>query len=82
MLPFNPEKVSIEPSKHFRNLKMRKWNWDMHDVKDAIQNAYRVIAQGKSKYELWTRKGGSKRLHLVYYPDEAIVFVINGTEGK
>ena len=82
MLPFDPDEVLLEPSKHFRNVKMRKWGWDLHDLRDALREAHRVLPQGREKLEVWTRKGGSKRLHLVYYAEEGIVFVINGTEGR
>jgi hypothetical protein len=82
VLPFDLERVSIEPSKHFRNVKMRKWDWDLHDVRDALETAYRVVPRGKTKLEVWSRKGGTKKLHVVYYAEEEIVFVINGTEGK
>ena len=81
MLPFDPDEVSIEPSKHFRNTKMRKWDWDVHDVRDALRGAHRVARRGRHKLEVWTRKGGSKRLVLAYYPDEKCVLVITGTEG-
>ena len=81
MLPFDPDTVVLEPSKHFRNAKMRKWDWDLHDVRDALRGAYRVVRQGRNKLEVWTRKGGSKRLHVVYDVDADILFIINGTEG-
>lgn len=81
MLPFDPDEVSIEPSKHFRNTKMRKWDWDVHDVRDALHEATRVVRRGKGKLDVWTRKGGSKKLVLAYYPEDRIVFIITGTEG-
>lgn len=81
MLPFNPDEVLIEPSKHFRNTKMRKWDWDLHDVRDALREADKVVSRGKNKLEVWCRKGGSKKLVLAYHADERMVFVITGTEG-
>lgn len=81
MLPFNPDEVRLEPSKHFRNTKMRMWNWDLHDVRDALRGAHRVVQRGRSKLEVWTRKGGSRKLVIVYYPDEKMAFIVTGTEG-
>ncbi len=81
MLPFDPDEVSIEPSKHFRNTKMRKWDWDVHDLRDALRAAHRTVRRGRNKLEVWTRKGGSKKLVLAYYPDEECVLVVTGTEG-
>lgn len=81
MLPFDPDEVSIEPSKHFRNTKMRKWDWDLHDLKDALHEAIRVVRRGKGKFEVWTRRDGSRKLVLAYYPEDCIVFIITGTEG-
>ena len=81
MLPFNPDEVRIEPSKHFRNTMMRKWDWDLHDLRDALREASKVVVHGKDKLEVWCRKGGSKKLVLAYYEEENMVFVITGTEG-
>ena len=81
MLPFDPDQVAIEPSKHFRNTKMRNWNWDVHDIRDAIREAKQVVRRGRTKLEVWTTKGGSKKLVLAYYPREGLVLVITGTEG-
>jgi hypothetical protein len=81
VLPFDPDRVSIEPSKHFRNTKMRKWDWDIHDVRDALDQVTRVVRRGRVKLDVWTRKGGSKKLVLAYYPEERIVFVITGIGG-
>ena len=81
MLPFDPDEVTIEPSKHFRNTKMRKWDWDLHDVRDALRDHLRVVARGKGKLEVWTSKGGSKKLVLAYSREEDLVLVITGTEG-
>jgi len=81
VLPFDLDNVRIEPSKHFRNTKMRKWNWDIHDLRDALRGADRVVRRGRNKLEVWTRKGGSKKLILAHYPRELLVLVITGTEG-
>lgn len=81
MLPFDPDEVRIEPSKHFRNLRMRKWDWDVHDLRDALRNPVRVERQGRTKWVVWVRSGGSKKLILAYDPDEEVVFIITGIEG-
>ena len=60
---------------------MRKWDWDIHDVRDALDEATRVVSRRKGKLDVWTRKGGSKKLVLAYYPEERIVLIITGTEG-
>lgn len=81
MLPFDPDEVRIEPSKHFRNVKMRKWDWDVNDLRDALRKPVRVVPHGRAKLEVWVRKGGSKRLVLSFDRADGIVFVITGTEG-
>ena len=81
MLPFDIDDVRIEPSKHFRNLRMRKWNWDVHDLREALRQPVREIARGSLKMEVWVRKGGSKKLVLSYYREARLVLVITGTEG-
>jgi hypothetical protein len=82
VLPFDLDDIRIEPSKHFRNTKMRKWNWDIHDLREALRDADRVVRRGRNKLEVWTRKGGSKKLVLAHYPSDRLVFVITGTEGR
>ena len=81
MLPFDPDQVRIEPSKHFRNLRMRKWDWDVHDLRDALRNPVRVERQGRTKWVVWVRRGGSKKLILAYDPGEEVVLIITGIEG-
>lgn len=81
MLPFDPDEVRIEPSKHLRNLRMRKWDWDVHDLRDSLQHPVRLERQGRTKWAGWVRKDGSKKLVLAYYPDEKVVLVLTGTEG-
>ena len=81
MLPFDPDEVRIEPSKHFRNLRMRKWDWDVNDLRDALRNPVRVIPRGRTKLEVWVRKGGSKKLVLSFDRASGYVFVITGIEG-
>jgi len=81
VLPFDIDEVRIEPSKHFRNLRMRKWDWDVHDLREALRQPVRVVARGSLKMEIWVRKGGSKKLVVCYYREARLVLVITGTEG-
>ena len=81
MLPFDPDEVRIEPSKYFRNLRMRKWDWDVLHLREALRQPVRVVARGSLKMEVWVRKGGSKKLILSYCREERLVLVITGTEG-
>lgn len=82
VLPLDIEGFEIEPSKHFRNTKMRPWNWDVNDLRDAISQASKVVRRGKNKLEVWTRKDGSKKLIIAYFDDERLLLVITGTEGQ
>jgi hypothetical protein len=81
VLPFDPDDVHIEPSKHFRNLRMRKWDRDINDLRDAMRDPVRVVPRGRTKVEVWVRKGGSKKLVLSYMRGSKFVFVITGIEG-
>jgi hypothetical protein len=81
VLPFDPDEVRIEPSKHFRNLMMRKWDWDQNDLRDSLRRPVRVVPRGRRKLEVWVRKGGSKKLILSYSREDKLVLVITGTEG-
>jgi len=81
VLPFDPDDVELSPSKHFRNTKMRKWDWDLEDVRDALRSPVRVTGVGRSKLEVWVQKGGSKKLVLAYFPDDQVVLIITGAEG-
>ncbi|MDP2717668.1 MAG: hypothetical protein Q8P02_02910 [Candidatus Micrarchaeota archaeon] len=72
----------LRVSKHFRNTWMRKWGWDMNDLRDAIKHAYRTDAVGKNKHEVYTRhKCGGKSRKLVVVPDGNDLFVITGAQG-
>jgi len=82
VLPFDADDVTIELSKHFRNSKMRKWDWDLHDLREALRDSDRVVPRGRGKFEIWTSKGGSKKLVLAYDSFDRTVFVITGTEGR
>lgn len=82
VLPLDIEGFEIEPSKHFRNTKMRLWNWDVNDLRDAISQASKVVRRGKNKLEVRTRKDGSKKLIIAYFDDERLLLVMTGTEGQ
>ena len=70
----------IRPSKHFMLTWMRKWNYDIYSLKDALENTYKV---GKNKYESYTRaKGKSRKLIFVKDDEYKEIFVITGVEGK
>ena len=80
---YDIDSCTIEPSKHFRNIYMRKWGWDIFDLRDAIKMAYKVDKVGKVKYEIYTRKGeGSKKIIVIYDNEEKTMFIISGAEGK
>lgn len=82
MQEYDIDKCEIDVGKHFRNKDMRNWNWDMFDVRDAIKNAYKVDKVGKIKYEVFTKKSGSKKIISVYYKEYDSIFVISGAEVK
>lgn len=82
MLLFDLDEIQVEPSKHFRNTTMRKRDGDIHDLRDAIGQANRVVRGGQRKPELWTQKGGPKKLVVAHYAEERCLLVIAGTEGR
>jgi hypothetical protein len=73
----------LRPSKHVRNTWMRKWDWDVHDLRKGLKEAYKVQKVGRRKYEVYTTygagKGKSRKLIVVDYPEE--IFIITGAEG-
>jgi len=79
--PFDPATCRLRIAKHFRNTKMRKWDWDDHDIREALIDARKVERHGREKFEIWSRKHGSKKLILVYDKEADIVTIITGTEG-
>lgn len=81
MLPFDPDGVTIDVSKHFRNTWMRTWGWDQFDIREALRGAYRVAKVGKSKWEVFIRKKGEKKLVVVYDSETEEIFIITGAEG-
>jgi len=74
----------LRPSKHVRNTWMRRWDWDVQDLRKALKEAYRIDKVGRRKYEVYTRhgaeKGKSRKLIVVDYPEE--IFIITGAEGS
>ena len=74
---------SLRPSKHFRNTWMRKWDWDIFDLRMALEEAYKIDKVGKIKYEAYTRyhaKEKGRKIIFIDYGDE--IFIITGAEGK
>ena len=73
----------IRPSKHFVLSWMRKWDYDIHSLKNALDNAYKIDKVGKNKYEANTRTKGKSR-KLIFIKDEEYkeIFIITGAEGK
>jgi hypothetical protein len=80
VLRFDPDEVRIEPSKHSRNLKMRKWGWDVTDLRDSLRSPVRVVPRRRQNLEVWVQKGSSKKLVLSFNREVGLVFVITGTE--
>ncbi len=60
---------------------MKRWGWDQVDLREALREAYRVSRTGRSKWEVFIRKKGAKKLVLVYDEEFDEVFVITGAEG-
>jgi len=73
----------IRPSKHFIISWMRKWDYTLDELRDAIEQAYKTEKVGKHKYEVYTK---SKRLSrkLIFIKDEEYkeFLIITGAEGK
>jgi len=79
----NIEGYKIRPSKHFILTWMRKWDYDIHSLKNMLENSYKVEKVGKNKYEVYTRaKGKSRKLILIKDDDFKEIFIITGAEGK
>ncbi len=81
MLPFDIDKVHVYVSKHFRNTWMRKWDWDQADLREAFRDAHPVSRVGRTKWEIFVRKKGQKKLVIAYDAEQNEVFVITGSEG-
>ncbi len=50
-------------------------------MREAIRDAYKTAKIGKSKWELFVRKKGEKKLVIAYEARTDEVFVITGAEG-
>ena len=56
----------IRPSKHFILTWMRKWDYDVDSLRNALESAYKMDKVGKHKYETYTRaKGKSRKLIFI-----------------
>ena len=79
----NTSDYKIRPSKHFILTWMRKCDYDIYLLMDALENAYKVNKIGKKKYESYTRAKGKSR-KLIFIKDEEYkeIFIITGAEGK
>ena len=73
----------IKPSKHFILSWMRKWDYDIHSLRNALENAYKTDKVDKNKYEAYVRTKGKSR-KLIFIKDEEYkeIFIIMGAEGK
>ncbi len=73
----------IRPSKHFVLTWMRKWDYDITSLRNALLNAYKTDKVGKTKYEAYTKSKGKSR-KLIYIKDDEYkeIFIITGAEGK
>ncbi|MFH1072269.1 MAG: hypothetical protein V1743_02470 [Nanoarchaeota archaeon] len=78
----NLEGWKIRPSKHFILGWMRKWNWDVHELRKALEGARKVDKVGKNKYEVYIHTKGKGR-KIIFVKDEEMkeLFVITGAEG-
>lgn len=72
----------LRPSKHFRNTWLRKWDWDMRELRAALQSAHKVERVGKHKYEAYTRYGTSRSRKIVLAVQGDAIYIITGAEGK
>jgi len=69
----------IRVSKHFRNTWLRKWEWDINDLRSALLKV-RIEKVGTTKFEAYIRsKKGGKKIIFAYNGDE--IFIIKGAEG-
>jgi len=55
----------------------------MHDLRIALQEAYKIVKVGKHKYEAYTRyKAGNKSRKVVFVAYNDVIYIITGAEGK
>ena len=83
---FKPENVhefKIRLSKHFTLSWMRKWGWDINDVRSALETPYKLEKVGKYKYEAYIKQDKkSKKIILIVDEEYKEIFIITGAEGK
>ena len=70
----------IKPSKHFRNTWLRKWDWDMRDLRIALQESYKIEKVGKYKYEAYTRYRSGKSKKIIFVIRGDTIYIITGAE--
>jgi len=80
-LPFDPDTVGLSVSEHFYRTWMRKWGWHYEDIRAAIRDSHRVARAGRTKWEVFVRKKGGKKLVITYDEESEEVYVITGAEG-
>ncbi len=79
----NPMEYKIRPSKHFVLTWMRKWDYDIHSLRNFLENSYKTEKIGKNKYEAYMRtKRKSRKLIFVKDEEYKEIFIITGAEGK
>ena len=73
---------TIRPSKHFILGWMRRWDYDIHSLRQALESAYKVEKVGRSKFEAYVRVKGKSR-KMIFVKDDVTkeIFVITGAEG-
>lgn len=73
----------ILPSKHFVLGWMRKWDYNEEDLRNLLEDAYKVEKVGKYKYEAYIRaKGKSRKLILIKDDEAKEILIITGAEGR
>ncbi len=73
----------IRPTKHFALGWMRKWDWNVDSLRDALVHAHKVDKIGKYKYEAYIQsKGKSRKIIFIKSEEPKEIIVITGAEGK
>lgn len=73
----------IRPSKHFILSWMRKWNYEIEDLRKVLENAYKTDKVGKQKYEVYIMVNKKSRKLILIKDDEyKEILIITGAEGK
>lgn len=80
MLDF--DKLEIKPTKHFALGWMRKWGFDITDIRNVLKEA-KIEKIGKIKYEAYfSHKNKGKKLIFIINEEEKKLLIITGAEGK